>query len=268
MIYTVNELEKFNKNNPLYTLSFYYCKRLLIEEGAAYRSVVSDRYKMIYVLSGKARVTTKERSYLLGENDCFMAAKFNEFTLGECKNTKVYLLSFSYDAPLPFFEECRFRLLEKADSLRFLLDDLCETSMLSHSLYGGPDATVLLLLQKVAQLSLGDRNQLALYQKCYDYIENHAHEGITTESVAASLGYSKDHLGRVIKACSGKSLKALIDFVRTRKLKELAKTRYSTEELAGRLGFGSAELLRKFFRYQTGQNLSDYIRQNAFKIEK
>ncbi len=268
MIHTVNELNKFNKNNPLYTLSFYYCKRLLIEEGAAYRSTVSDRYKLVYVISGKARVSTKEQSYLLGENDCFIAAKFNEFTLGECKNTKVYLLSFSYDAPLPFFEDCRFRSLEKADSIRFLLEDLCEAGMLPHTLYGAADATVLLLLQKVAQLSLGNRDQLTLYQKCCDYIEEHAHRAITAENVAAALSYSKDHLNRTVKACSGKSLKALINLARVRKIKELAKNRYSSDALALQLDFGSAELLRKFFRYQTGQHLSDYIRQNAFKIEE
>ena len=268
MIHTVNELNKFNKNNPLYTLSFYYCKRLLIEEGAAYRSIISDRYKLVYVLSGKARVSTKERSFLLNENDCFIASKFNEFTMGECKNTKVYLLSFSYDAPLPFFKDCRFRQLENAESIRFLFKELCETSLQPHTLYGAADATVLLLLQKIAKISLGDPNQLALYQKCYEHIEENAHNAITAESVASALGYSKDHLSRIVKTCGGKSLKALINHVRLQKIKELAKNHHSIEELANRLDFASPELLRKYFRYQTGQTLSDYIRQNAFKKEE
>lgn len=265
MLHTVNELQKFNKNNPLYTLSFYYCKRLLIEEGAVYRSGVSDRYKIVYLLSGKARLSTRKKSFLLSENDCFLCSKFNEFTLSECKHAKVYVVSFSYDAPLRFLDNSPFLQVQKAEELLGLLDDLYESENFQHNLDGANDAAVLLLLQKLARLTTGDQNQLALYQKCYAYIDANAHLAPSTESVADALGYSKDHLGRVVKQCSGKSLKALIDFIRVRKIKELAKNRYSSDVIAEKLGFASAELLRKFFRYQTGQTLASYTRQNAFK---
>lgn len=265
MINTVIELNKFNKSNPIYTLSFSYCKRLFLEKDAVYRSIVSDRYKLVYVLSGKARITTKESTYILNENDCFMASRFNEFSLGDCDNTKVYLLSFSYDAPLPFFTNCKFKMIKKADWLRPYFEMLYDVIIHPQILCGAADATVLLLLQNIAHMSMGDRNQMNLYRNCYNYIEENAHKALTAESVAAAMRYSKNHLGRIVKACSGKSLKELIDFARIRKIKELAKNRYTIEELALKLDFPSAELLRKYFRYQTGQNLPDYIRQNAFK---
>lgn len=265
MIHTVNELNKFNKNNPLYTLSFYYCKRLLIEEGAVYRSIISDRFKIVYVLSGKARLSTKRDSFHLNENDCFLCPKFKEFSLSECKNTKVYVVSFSYDAPLQFLEKAKPIYACKAEDLLWLLTELFESESYRQNLDGANEAAVLMLLQKLARLTSGDQNQLALYQKCCEYVENHVHLNLSASDVADALGYSKDHLGRVVKACSGKSLKALIDFIRVRKIKELAKNRHSSAVIAERLGFSSAELLRKYFRYQTGQNLPDYIRQNAFK---
>ena len=267
MIHTINELNKFNKNNPLYTLSYYYCKRLLIEEGGTYRSIVSDHHKIVYVLSGAARIATKEQSYLLSENDCMLCSRFNEFTLSPLKNAKVYLVSFSYDSPLPFFRDGRFLYIKKAEELLPLLNDLYTSENSLILLDGSNDAAVLLLLQKIARLTAGDQNQLALYQKCCEYIEAHVHLGLSAQSVAIALGYSKDHLGRVVKTCSGKSLKALIDFARVRKIKELAKNRYASERIAEQLGFASPELLRKFFRYQTGQTLAAYTRQNAFKKE-
>ena len=268
MINTVIKLNKFNKNNPLYTLSFSYCKRLFFEKDTTYHSTVSNQYKLVFVLSGKARITTKESTYNLNENDCFMAGRFNKFSLGDCDNTKVYILSFSYDAPLPFFQDCKYKAIEHADVLRPWFEMLYDIKIQPQVLCGVADATVLLLLQQITQLSMSDRQQMILYKKCLTYIEENVHKALTVEGVADAMGYSRIHLARITKACGGKSLKELIDFARIRKLKELARNRYSTEELASKLSFDSPELLRKYFRYQTGQTLASYIRQNAFMKNK
>ncbi len=40
-----------------------------------------------------------------------------------------------------------------------------------------------------------------------------------------------------------------------------ADTELSAEDIASRLDFGSAELMRKYFKYHSGEALSDYRRR-------
>lgn len=101
--------------------------------------------------------------------------------------------------------------------------------------------------------------ELSLYQKCYEWIEQNAYRFISAEYVAEAMGCSVAHLNRTVKKYSNKCLSEMIAEARISAIKQFVKfSDSSTQDMALNLGFESAELLRKFFKYHTGVSLKEY----------
>lgn len=95
-------------------------------------------------------------------------------------------------------------------------------------------------------------------EKCIEYIEAHIKESLTTQEIAAEIGYSVYHFSRVFSLCKGMSV---MEYVRSRKL-SLA----SIELFAGRriidialdYGFETQSGFTKAFRKAFGYSPTQY----------
>lgn len=94
-----------------------------------------------------------------------------------------------------------------------------------------------------------------------NYIADHIGDGITVETVAASLGRSSRHLNRICRRQCGKSLNQLIGAEKLNYIKELIGTSdLSFSEIASMSGFSSEYALNRFFKYAEGYTLGQYRR--------
>ena len=126
-----------------------------------------------------------------------------------------------------------------------------------NTLSGVNEALLLNILNILNILCDSYSADLRLYQKFCELLESSGY--ITAEQASDAVGCTVAHLNRTIKKYSNKCLSTVISEKTISKIKMLIKySDYSTKEIALALGFGSPELLRKFFKYHTGMSLKDY----------
>ncbi len=179
-----------------------------------------------------------------GESSCFYLVRFDcsdlHFFIGE-KNFHASTLSSSITGA--FSDMYRSTHQAKYDSV-------------------SSDCYLLLILQSIKQ----SFNAIPVQQKLYDdvcaYISEHAKEDPSAEQIADALGFNKDHICRVVKKCSGKTLSEMIAAERINIAKGLlATTNYSLEKIAAVLNFSSANSFLKFFKYHVSMTPSEYRRK-------
>ncbi|MBE6680315.1 MAG: helix-turn-helix transcriptional regulator [Ruminococcaceae bacterium] len=124
------------------------------------------------------------------------------------------------------------------------------------------DCYLLLILQSIKQSFNAIPAQQKLYDEVCVYISEHAKEDPSTEQIADALGFNKDHICRVVKRCSGKTLSEMIAAERINIAKGLlATTNYSLEKIAALLNFSGANSFLKFFKYHVSMTPSEYRRK-------
>ena len=81
------------------------------------------------------------------------------------------------------------------------------------------------------------------------------------KELAKELQYTPEHLNRIIRLYSDITLAELLAQKRVEKIKAYAlEGGYTLAELAKLFDFYSPELLRKYFHYHTGKNVTDFLR--------
>lgn len=101
------------------------------------------------------------------------------------------------------------------------------------------------------------QNSLAL--RTHEFIRSHATSMLTVSAVAESLGYNPDYLSRVLKDHYGRTLQQDIVHERLERAKVLLQTSdFTIERIAMELGYESANLFVKFFRYHLKTTPSAY----------
>jgi len=87
------------------------------------------------------------------------------------------------------------------------------------------------------------------------FIQDQCQRPVTRESVAAALGVSPGHLGRIVKRSTGKSFTRVVSEARLDQARWLLKnSNLSIEEVALRCGFSSANYFAQAFKRDHGQS--------------
>jgi len=96
-----------------------------------------------------------------------------------------------------------------------------------------------------------------------EYIRDHADTALTAAKVAKAMGYSADHLSRVLKQSCGRTLRQQITLQRMNRARLMLQTTDMTvAELAFRLGWSDPNLFEKFFTYHQKNTPTAY--RNSF----
>lgn len=100
-----------------------------------------------------------------------------------------------------------------------------------------------------------------LVSRFTDLLERDFKSGAGVGDYASALGVTPTHLSRVCRATSGKSAKELLsDRLLFEARKMLSETQIPVQEVASRLGFGSAAYFTRAFQHHTGKTPTDFRR--------
>jgi AraC-like DNA-binding protein len=172
--------------------------------------------------------------------------------------TEILEIRFDYSAKLPFSAEKPYIVKAPLDTQE-LFNQIYRKHSAYDNLPGVKEGLLLNILNTLNTLYRSYSAELILYQKCYEWIEQNAAGPLTAESTAKAMECSVAHLNRTVKKYSNKCLSELIAEKRLSKIKQFVKySNNTTQEIAATLGFETAELLRKFFKYHTGISLREY----------
>lgn len=179
-----------------------------------------------------------------GESSCFYLIRFN------CSD-----LHF-------FIGNKNFHISTLPSGIKGAFTDLYRTTHQAKYDSISSDCYLLLILQSIKQSLNAIPSQQKLYDDVCAYISEYAKEDPSTEQIADALGYNKDHICRVVKKCSGKTLSEMIAAERINIAKGLlTTTNYSLEKIAALLNFSGANSFLKFFKYHISITPSEYRRK-------
>ena len=120
------------------------------------------------------------------------------------------------------------------------------------------DTARTLLWEIAAQLKRAERNPVpnignSRQDQVLRFIQDQCQRPVTRESVAAALGMSPGHLGRIVKAATGKSFNRYMTESRLDQARWLLRnSRLSIEEIALRSGFTGGNYFAQAFRRAEG----------------
>lgn len=260
MIY-ITENKKYDSNTretkPT-TLSITKIQKLHFEVNSFYRCNILENEALFLVGTGSINFDNR----VITDGNLIFIPKFSNYNFKINQQAELFEIIFDYSSPL-FKSFKKPNILKASLYIQELFNQMYYNTLHSDNILGVNEG---LLLNILNILYNSNFSQLSLYQKCYEWIESNSSLPITAENVADAMSCTVAHLNRIVKKASPKCLSELIADARINKIKQLIKfSNLSTITIAEKLGFGSAELLRKFFKYHTGISISEYQKHYTFK---
>ena len=219
---------------------------------------------LIYVESRSLCLSLNGDSFLLskGETLCANVGTCLGLRFAEGESACFYLVSFNCSDINFFIGDKNYHIATLQSNVNNTFADMYRAAHQAKQDSISSDCYLLLILQALKQ----SFNAIPIQQKLYDdictYIGEHAKEDPSTEQIADALGYSKDHICRVVKKCSGKTLNDMIATERINIAKGLlSSTNYSLEKIASLLNFSGANTFLHFFKYHVSMTPSEYRRK-------
>lgn len=142
-------------------------------------------------------------------------------------------------------------------------------SMLCNSNIGQRNIQESLLMSILYLVSVTENTRLdkSIASKVIHYVDEHLHEPLTAQSVAAALNYNKDYISRAMHKTTGYTMK---EYIIRRKLDTactlLRTSAFSIEEIANQIGFNDSNLFTKFFIYHNHISPTEYRKRVIFDI--
>lgn len=256
MIYTIDGNKNYGigkRETEQFSLNIVDIKEYHFESGNIFHSNVISNKTLLFVTSGSIAINNNE----IKKGNIVYIPKYSHYECSSVTSATVIEILFEYsnDHLLLFKENIRiFKApLETIEYINKIYYNRFYINILS----GVNEALLLNILNMLNILCDSYSGNLGLYQKFCEWLESS--DCITAEQASVAMGCSVAHLNRTVKKYSNKCLSTIISKKMISKIEMLIKySNYSTKEIALTLGFGSSELLRKFFKYHTGMTLKDY----------
>lgn len=263
MIYALDD-RKFiaGKREPKQTsISILKLQKLELEKNFIYRSNFTDNDALFLVSSGCIEYESKK----IESGNIVYVSKYSAFVFFATKNTVLFEISFNYSEKINLTTS-KFQIIKAPLDAQELVTQMYRNNSFSNNLPGVNEGLLLSVINTLNILCNSCSGELSLYRRCAEWIEQNASHTITAEYAAEKMNCTVAHLNRTVKKHGGKCLSQMIADARIGAIKKFVKySSNSTQEIAVKLGFGSSELLRKFFKYHTGISLNEYKKQ-CYKI--
>lgn len=261
MIYTVDDNKHYSlgkREAEQVCLTITEIKPLRIESGSVFCSKITASKTLLLVTSGS--ITVGDRKIKKGS--VIYISKFANYNISAVEPAEVIKILFEYtDDRLVLFRE-NIRIFEAALETAEYINKIYYNRFYINTLSGVNEALLLNVLNMLNILCVSYSTELGLYQKFCEWLESSC--CVTAEQAAAAMGCSVAHLNRTVKKYCNQCLSTVICEKMISEIKRLMKySNCSTKEIALKLGFGSPELLRKFFKYHTGMSLKEFKAKNS-----
>lgn len=259
MIFVTERSEKYERVSHYNKLEILSCEKKWYEKGKEFKANVEGCHRLVYILSG--RIVLNDEKKILTEHGCFLVPQYNDCHFSVKEDAMVMLIHFESDMQLDILKSGELCITENAISMKEYVKRLHETDFYNEVVPAIREALLLILLDELWRSINTKNSDLQLYIRCMTWLEENVVRAITVADAAAAMGCSKEHLTRVVKRSSARALGDIIAQKRVENIKALASSgKYTIAEIAEILDFYSSELLRKYFRYHTGQSLAAFIR--------
>lgn len=93
-----------------------------------------------------------------------------------------------------------------------------------------------------------DRRHFELTRRVMEYIDRQFMEPVTVEGISNALGFSKYHLCRVFRTCSGQTVIEYLNYRRCQRARELIQSGSAVSTAARECGFSNLSYFSKTFR--------------------
>lgn len=256
MIYALDN-KKFiaGKREPNQTsLSILKLQKLRLENSFIYRTNFIDNDALFFVSSGCIEYENQK----IESGNVVYVSKYSGFTFLTTKPAELFEIVFNYSEKI-LLTSNKFQIIKAPLDTQELFVQMYRNNFFSNNLPGVNEGLLLSIINTLNILCNSCSLELSLYRRCSEWIEQNALCPLTAEYVAEVMGCTVAHLNRTVKKYSGKCLSQVIADARITSIKKFVKySDNSTQEIAFKLGFGTSELLRKFFKYHTGVSLNEY----------
>jgi len=229
-----------------------------------------DSHELILVRSGSLEMHHEDQPLTIGTGEALLltAGRRHGGTADYANDLSFYWLHFSCAEPagqamrLPCHSRPRRPALLMELLHRYLDDHVGGTATTATA-----GLLVHLILAELAAspvaVSLGGQTA-HLVGRAESWIGHHYHEGISTSDVAAAVGCNADHLGRIFRRVTGRTL---VQALHERRLGEarrrLIETTADITDIARMVGFNDVVHFRRIFRRRTGSSPGMFRRLHA-----
>ncbi|MGN0553054.1 MAG: hypothetical protein ACI4I1_06695 [Oscillospiraceae bacterium] len=221
----------------------------------------------IQIASSKTLILVTSGSMSIGDNkikkdNIVYISPYANYKFSAIESADVIEILFEYsDEHIPLFSES-IRIFEAPMETIDCINRIYYNKLYINTISGVNEALLLNVLNMLNILSASYSAERGLYQKLCEWLE--VSNYTTAEQAATAMSCTVAHLNRIVKKYSNKCLSTINSEKMIIKIKMLLKySKYSTKEIAENLGFGSSELMRKFFKYHTVMSLNDYKYKSA-----
>ena len=256
MIYTVDNKKYISGvREPWQTsLTILRLQKLHLENSFVYHTNLIENDALFFISSGSIESENK----IIESGNIIYVSKYSGFNFLATKPTELFEIVFNYSEKFILSSKKSYIIKAPLDTQE-LFNQIYRNHSFYDNLPGVNEGLLLSILNTLNILYNSYSAELSLYQKCQVWIEENAYRLITANDVAEVMGCTVAHLNRIVKKYSSKCLSEVIAEKRLSAIKQFVKySNNSTQEIALKLGFESAELLRKFFKYHTGVSLKEY----------
>lgn len=128
--------------------------------------------------------------------------------------------------------------------------------------YDDDACTCALQLVLFEMMRAGAVNEDAPYSKLFaicEWISQNSHRPLKVSDVAAAFNYNEDYITRLFKVHYKPGVKAYIDAVRIKRIRELLlSTDMKIKEISETMGFPNTKSFHKFFKYHEGTSAMSF----------
>lgn len=175
---------------------------------------------------------------------------------------RFYLALEEYEFPLPIKNEKIFQLFvsmfEEFNNKPIHYEKVIETYLLQ---------IFIEIVRNCATKTKGefkfDNNEIVLVKDVIKYLDDNFSAEISSINLKKAFPYSVDHIRRVFKKYTGKSITQYVNNAKCNKAMEMLESKqYSVTEVAIACGFNNLSYFTKIFKRYTGLNPSEQKRKN------
>ena len=259
MIYTVdNKKYTLGEREPTQTsLAILRLQKLHLESTFVYHTNLIENDALFLISSGSIEYENR----IIESGNIIYISKYFGFNFLATTPAELFEIVFDYSEKLLLSSKKSYIVKAPLDTQELFNQIYCNHSFCGN-LPGVNEGLLLSILNTLNILYNSYSVELSLYHNFHEWLEQNSSLPITAEYAAEVMGCTAAHLNRIVKKYSSKCLSELIAEKRLSVIKHFIKySNNSTQEIAFKLGFESAELLRKFFKYHTGVSLKEYKMQ-------
>ncbi len=214
-----------------------------------------NNHTLLYMRRGHLSVKVGNHAMELNEPDALYIAPGRQFgaVSDDSPVSELYIVEFDCSDFMFFNTEYGYfkAVLPAAlDESFYIMNEHARASSKKHYLCDAHLLTVLDNLSVASEHS--DTDKQMIYESVCKYISANITSAIDVQTIADSLKYNKDYLGRIVRQIGNTTIKQLIIREKVQAAKNLlVLTDFSLEKIALQLQFNNVNDFQKFFKYHT-----------------